>query len=453
MKTSKLLLASTWPWLAACADGSGGASSASSYGRNVPIHRQLKLDTMGVSSASVSAQLINIGVIYLESQLAPPTVSGGAIQANDVSMRGVDGYISYSNGGTDNKFGAIEHIKGYNCDNPLTLGHVEYCMTANSIMSTPSVEIFSTYSDGTNLYAVGSTASEDALPYFGRLLKISLDGLKDPGTILLNKTLPSYAGTGVAAQGTRVYVTSGTSTNSTLKGGLSILNATDLSTIVTQPIYDARAVGVDPTNSARVFISRALDGANPSALQEYNSDGTGTALRTINMTGNTIAESKSGMMVGNSLILASMGDQGFRVLCKATGATLATVGTVTVSGIPASRTVTNSVAAAPGYIFAANGEAGVYVYKFKKTNVLTSGYCNSGVTLTFLGRLALDSDNSDTTYVNGELSANSIRYTTLVNALGVITAKLLFVASGNKGVSLINISDISILSADVDDFP
>lgn len=196
-----------------------------------------------------------------------------------------------------------------------------------------------------------------------------------------------------------------------------------------------------------------VDNSNLGALVEFNTNGSGNALRTINSGGNSIAESKSSVQVGNTLLLASMGEQGFKVMCKSTGATLLTMNAVTVSGIASSKTVTNSVIAIPGYIFAANGEAGIYVYKFVKSSILNSNYCQ-GVTATLVGRLALDSDNSDSTYVNAELSANALYYVPILNVANVITSKLVVVASGNKGISLINVSALNLLGngSDVDDF-
>ena len=135
--------------------------------------------------------------------------------------------------------------------------------------------------------------------------------------------------------------------------------------------------------------------------------------------------------------------------CKGTGASLAVVPAPVVSGIATNLTVTNSVTALPGYILAANGEAGVYVYTFQKSSILNPTYC-TGVTLTLLGRLSLAGSSS---YVNGELSANSVKYVPLIDVLGLISAKLVVIASGNKGVSLLNFSSLTLNGLlDVDDF-
>lgn len=436
---------------AGCAPDSG--SSSSTRGRVQNINRELTVES--VSGMGVSAQLVSLGAIFLEAQLAPPTSAVAALQASDLTTAGPLAYVAYSafDTGGEKKAGGIDVAAPVLCDNLLTLTHTEYCLGLNATFGIADHDIFSLQVSGSNLYAVGASQDETYLPDFARLLKISLSALV-PTAITNTVVLPSYAGTGVLVSGANIYTTSGTSTTPAQMGGLSVVNASTLTKTSTTAIYDARAVSADPANANRIYvINGKTDASNASSVREYDiSTGTPSLLRTIAVGGNTIPESKSGILVGNQLLIASLGDGGFKVLCKSSGATLATQAAVTVSGIPAAKTVTNSVAAIPGYLFAANGEAGVYVYKFTKTNLLSSNYCN-GVTLSLVGRLRLDSDNSDLTYLNAELSANAIKSATILNVLNVISARFLYVASGNKGISLLNVSDVSLLSGGVDDFP
>lgn len=304
-----------------------------------------------------------------------------------------------------------------------------------------------------------------AAPYYGRLYKMSLDSGKAPTAVTNTAVLNSYAGTGVTGSGTSVLVTYGTSSSDATKiGGLQSFTKANLTSGTLQQRYDARSVVVDPSDVSKAYViaGPTVGAPTSSAVYTYNSAANAAPASTYTVGGNTTAESKSSVVAGNTLMLASTGSGGFKVLCKATGATLATVAAPTFTGIPASKSVVNSVAAVPGYLFSANGEAGVNVYTLKKTATTVLGistpaylgtnYCQ-GIVVTYLGRFALDSDNNDATYVNAELSANSIKPVTVLNVLNIVTSRLLAVASGNKGISLINVGALDVLSAfDVNDF-
>lgn len=334
------------------------------------------------------------------------------------------------------------------CNSILT-SYTDYCLSIGGFLSFPDANIFSTASDGINLYAVGTTTNASSDPYYGRLYKVALSGSGAPTAVSATATLPSYAGTGVAISGANALVTYGTSTNVAMMGGLASFNLSTLAQVNNQTLFDARDVMVDPANSARAFVvTGATSVSSLGKTIEYSSDASGSAIRSITSGGNAIAESRSTILVGNQLMISTAGDAGFSVMCKATGAILATKGAPVVAGIASTNTVTNGVAAVPGYLLVANGEAGVYVYQFSKTNLLSSNLCN-GVSLTLLGRLSLAASG---TYVNAELSANSIHAVNVLSILNVVTSRLLVIASGNKGISLLNVTDISLPLGGVDDF-
>lgn len=448
-----VLAATSVALLTACAPGTPNAT-----GRVLNFHEKLIIVPPETSSSSVSAQaIISIGSLFLESQLAPVTVANTQLQASDLSINGADVYVSYNavDGSTAVKKGAIEHVRPYICDNPLTLA-LEFCLSPLGTLDIPTADIFASYTDGTNVYAVGSTLDETYAPHYGRLYKIGLNtSTKDPSSIAATAILPSYAGTDVVVRGSKVIATSGTTPSALTTngmpeiGGLSYFNLADLSYIKTFPLYDARAVSFNAADST-VYVSRAkVDASNASAVIKYNADGSGSAGTPAVIGGNTVPESKSDLVVGSNLILATSGDGGFRVICKDTNAVITSVPAVTVTGIPALRTVTNSIAAVPGYIFTANGEGGVHVYSFQR-RFLGASLCG-GVNIGYVGRLSL---GASATYVNAELSANSVHTMTVTNLLGLnlISTRFLIVASGNKGVSMINLSAITLDLLSIDDF-
>lgn len=447
-------------FLTACG-GSGSVDNNRLKQLHIPVQVESLTSGPTISSAGrPEAQLqVTLGNIWLESQMAPPT---STVQASDVAINGVNGYIAYNTFDTNSlnpvKAGAIDHVIPYNCDSLATLTHVDFCLSLQKSLAIPGYDVFSVYANSSTIYAGASTLDETYLPNFARVLKIPLDGASRPSTITDAVVLPSYATTGVTEIGSKLYATTGTSTTIANMGGLSTIDTATLSVTSSINIFDARSVASDPSSTSNVYVLRANNAAaaSSSAVEKYSTAATPSLQTSTTVNGNTISESKSTLLVGNQLVIATTGDGGFKILCKATPAaapliTVAAVGAI--GSISAARTVTNSVAVTPGYLFAANGEAGVYAYQFQKTvGNLTSNYCN-GIQLTTIGRLKLDSDNNDGTYVMGELSANSLRSAVIVNVLNVITNRFIYVASGNKGISLLNLSELTLLSRPVDDFP
>lgn len=433
--------------LTACTNANWAANPSS--GRP----KLLKIVDPNATSSSVSAS-VYVGNVYLDYQLAPVSVGGLQLQASDVAVNSGNIYVSYNAFDTNGvviKKGAVELVKLYSCDSASTL-FTDYCLQASTTVEFPTTDIFAAHSDGTNLYAVGSTSDTTDPTYFGRLFKIGLDGSKAPTSVSNTQVLQSYAGTGVVTSGSNLLVTYGTSVSASLMGGFGSFNPSTLALNGKQDLYDARSVAADPSSSANAFVLRGPDGSNQSAVYKYATTGlTSSPAPLAVVGGNTAPESKSTVVVGNSLILTSTGDGGFKVLCKATGATVASMPAITVAGIPAAKTVTNSLAAIPGYIFTANGEGGVNVYSFKRSNVLNGSYCQT-LNVASLGRLKLDTDDNDGTYVNAELSANSVKSLTITNVLNVVTSRLIVVASGNKGISLLDMTGLNVAVADVDDF-
>ena len=449
MKTYKFLFIAGFALVAAgCSDNSTSSSSMQSY------HVPLQFVDGGVGASGTVQAQVNVGTIFLEQQYASPVVGGLSLQATGLEAKGANVYVTYSyrDATGTQKAGALQRFSPLTCDSLLTL-YTDYCLLFGGTLNFPNADLYSVVSDGSSLYAVGSTTDSSAYPYYGRLYKVSLSGTGDPQAVTSTATLPSYVGTSVALSGANVLTTYGTSLVSGMMGGFATFNAATFAPVNTQQIYDARWVAVDPSNTAVSYIVTGAGNGNAAGRTlKVNSDGSGTALATLASGGNTIAESRSTTIVGNSLVISSAGDGGFSVMCKATGLVIASKGAPTAVGsIPNANSVTNGIAAVPGFLFVANGEAGVYVYTFNKSLLANTNYCQ-GVTLTFLGRLALSADATGTTYVNAELSANSIKAVTVLSVLNVVTARLLVIASGNKGVSLLNVTNLSLPALAVDDF-
>ena len=404
----------------------------------------VQYQSVSTGSSTVSASAL-LPVFLLTATIAPPP----GMQATDVTYISGNAFTSYSTRDTTGllRAGAIEH-------DALNLSILGITVSLGSIVQFPTTNIYQSTSDGVNLYAVGSDRNNASSTNntYGRIFKLPLSSSKDISSIAATANLPGYAGTGVAVIGSKVYATSGTAQTSPDMGGLSILNTADLSSSAFQSLYDARGVSFSSYDLSTVYVTRAPNSStsgDTAKVLPYTAAGAASSNTAFSLTGNNIAESKSNVIIGRNLVISSQGDKGFTVNCKTGGAWSITVPNPVVTGLTAAQTVTNSITASPGYIFAANGEAGVYVYSIQRTNALSSTICGN-VTLTNLGYMK--TFNTQVGNANGILSANQVSYFTLVNALNIVTAKFLLVASGNTGTSVVTMAVVAPLPTDIDDF-
>jgi hypothetical protein len=146
--------------------------------------------------------------------------------------------------------------------------------------------------------------------------------------------------------------------------------------------------------------------------------------------GASIAESKSTIQMGARLTLVSLGDGGFALMCSQNGAVLAAQPAVTIADASTDSTVTNSVAAGPGLVFAANGAAGVFVYQLIQGPVIADTNCTAD-TLSLLGHLDL-----------GTFSANMVYFRN----------NYLFLADGLGGFRIISVQNVAPVNSDENDF-
>lgn len=348
--------------------------------------------------------------LTLVGTLAPPTVNGSKVQASDITVSGSKVYVAYNTAG-NTQAGAIDVI---DISNPLMVTMVSEALY-------PTTDIHKVYVDGNRLFAAGATSDNGG---GGNVQRIQLDAngrlTSSVHSVFLrsasNASVPAYAGTSVISSGSYVYALSGDN------GGLSILNESNLSEVSFTQLDDARDISFDSSKSSLYAVTGKTVSTN-AGIKHF--DLTGGALGSGNY---TLANAqvndggKSTIVTGSSMQIATAGYGGARLVCTASGTSLGLAANPTVSGLTAAEQVANAATYGGGYMFVANGEAGVSVYSINAP-LIPSG-CNL-VSITFLGRFNLGTD----------ASVNNLYYTN----------GHLVVATGEKGFKIIKVTT-SILS-------
>lgn len=298
-------------------EGADGSSSTT-----LGLHRNNRLNI------SYSLRLIG--------ELEAPLLDGHILQATDIYSDGGYAYVSY-NFADDPKRGAIEVLDISEEDDPVVISQLLY---RNSDINAIAL------SNG-HLYAVGS--DNNSQPAFLRKFRLDHDDNSFTGDVQTAR-LSSHAGNDVAVYGNTVAVTTGSD------GHLSFLKADDLSNISSIQQNNLRSVNFDRRNGT----AWALKGENASSLH-YNSEGTKQS-NPIVFGGANQDQAKSTINVGRKTLLTALNEEGVKIICKANGRLLAHVPVNNPDGLDETKAVTNSAAMHEGFLFTANGEAGVSLY-------------------------------------------------------------------------------------------
>ncbi len=332
-------------------------------------------------------------------KIASPELDGDTLQATDIHLVDKTAYISYNVAGSTQK-GEVDVIDFNSVTRPRLISSLEL----------PHHDANAIYRHKKNVFVVGAVNSGGAM-----LLSIPYEGeLKDSYS---SYSLESYAGTDVAVKDQKIYVTSGDT------GSLQIFNLISMAEVASLPIADARGISVS-ANDKKVRVVKGQDG------EVLTADSSASLLSRLELGGNTIAESKSTIESGKTTSIVSLGDKGFKVICHDNNQTLLHVSPPVIAGVAYTDTVTNSVSSDDGMIFAANGEAGVYVYTVSSGSRIAGTQCYS------LKTKLLGAINFGT-----HISANHVAY----------KKNHLYVAAGLGGVHVIEVSK-SHHDSDFDDF-
>ena len=276
--------------------------------------------------------------LKLRATRNPIQYNGNTLQATHVALNGNYAYVSYNTQGAT-YLGGVDIIDISNPKKPKLVSSATFVGTDVSAIY---------YSNG-KVYLAEAT-EDTGFVYPACIEEITLSNNK----LSLNtrrKGVSSYVATDLKVSGSKIWVTSGSGGPGT--GGLTVLDATTLNKITDDLFLDARSVDVSGTKATVMQGSGAT-------LRTYDLS-TNTFLSSYFVGGATIPESKSIVKVVLDRAFVAAGDQGVKVFSFATNAVVDSLARVTVNGISSSLTVTNAVSISKDLLFAANGEAGVYV--------------------------------------------------------------------------------------------
>lgn len=181
--------------------------------------------------------------LTLVGTLTPPSINGSALQASDITVKGTKVYVAYNTAG-DSLAGGIDVIDISTPATPSLASHAVYS----------DIDINKVAVDGTSLYATGATSTGDGGAVLSKItLDVAGNLTSTKSSVALrgaaSATTSAYAGTSVIASGVTVYALSGNN------GGLSILDARDLSEKSFTAIEDARDISFDSTSSSLYVVS------------------------------------------------------------------------------------------------------------------------------------------------------------------------------------------------------
>ncbi len=331
--------------------------------------------------------------LTLRATRNPPKYKGSTLRATHVVLNGNYAYVSYNTEGTT-YLGGADIIDISNPKKPKLISSATFVGT----------DVSSIFYSGGKVYLAEAT-EDTGFVYPAVIEEITLSANKFT-TPTRRKGVSSYVATDIKVSGGKIWVTSGSGGAGT--GGLTILDASSLNFITEDLFLDARSVDIE-AGTVTVMQGTA------ARLRTYNSS-TNAFMSSYFVGGATIAESKSITDVVLDRAFVAAGDEGIKVFSFTSGTVIDSLARVTVGGISANLTVTNAVSISKDFLFAANGEAGVYVAqaKFDMEAVPTSN-----PQLKYVGSLKFSSKQS----ANFVASNNN----------------MLFVATGTGGLKIVEI--------------
>lgn len=348
-----------------------------------------------------SAPPANVELI-LRAEVDPPVVDGIRLQATHVDFSKPKVYVSYNVQGPE-RMGGVDVFYNPKSD--------QLELWSQGIFFDTDVSALD-WAGGDVLYLATATSS-DGFETPAALEEIELD-FHHLTENVRRMDLPSFAGTGVKVVGNRVYVTSGTGGDPV--GGLSVFDRTSLQLLYFDAFADARSV--DSWNGTVV----AMHGA-PAGVRVYSDFPELQA--TYDVGGATIPESKSTVRVANDLAFVAAGEEGLKVVSLIDGSVVQHIPVPVVTGVDPAMAVTNGVSVRGDLVFAANGGAGLFVYR---AGVDLEETATTDPQLTLLGQVQFpDGGSANFVWCDGDLiyvanGAGGLRLVQLRNAHAAVVS-------------------------------
>lgn len=275
----------------------------------------------------------------LLAQVNPPTYNGSTLTATHVDVKDNYVYVSYNTQGNV-YLGGIDVIDVSQPNNPQLI--------VQAIL--PNTDISTVIYDNGQLYIAGA-ANIDANP--GLTSPAFVAKMPLQSGLLTNNysavSLASNVATGLAVASTKYYGVSGNN------GVVAKIDKTTNTVETTINVADLRALG--KIDNKIVVLS------GNQGVKVYNADN--LSLQSSFSTSADVLDSKRTIDFQGANLLVSEGYQGLKVYNLASGSLVQTLALPTSlpANIDVADVVTNAVSVNGDFVYAANGAAGVYVYK------------------------------------------------------------------------------------------
>ena len=353
--------------------------------------------TVGPATAPPTVSSV---ALTLRTEAAPPVVQGVALQAISVwQPSGTRAIVSYGVAG-QTAMGGLDLFQ--------LVGNGPPRLRSSAMLE--GTDVFAVAMDTFSVYA-GEASLADTLDTPALLRSLLLEGNKLTLEGGLQRSMPSFAVTSVAGDGTTVYVTTGDA------GGVYALDPVTLALRGEYALDDARWVALDPTGD-RVVVAQGQPGRLSVFRAGSFPGGSMELIATWSFPGADVAESKTTVEVHGGKAFVAAGTAGVQVVCLDDGSIVGTVPRPDPEevGLDPSVVVTNAVTVEDELMFISNGEAGVYAAG--SDGSLEADGCGP-LTLDVLGRLRFDDLES----------ANHV----------AIRGRQLYVAAGRGGIKVVDV--------------
>ena len=280
----------------------------------------------------------------LLAEVVPPSYQGTQLTASHVDVKDNFVYVSYNKQG-EQYLGGIDVIDVSQPNNPV--------LVISAIL--PNIDITSVQYDGGKLYIAGaadpSYINVVSTPAF--VAKMTLNGGLLTNDYALT-SLPSYVTTGLAVTSSNYYAVTGST------GVVAKLNKNTNQIETTIDVADLRAIGAIDNKIVVLSGTNGVKVLNASTLGVLSSFSTS----------NDVAGAKRTIDFQGTNVLVAEGLNGLKVYNTASGSLVQTLAVPTdIEGVAPGDLVTNAVSVQGDFVYAANGAAGVTVYK-KMQNLL-----------------------------------------------------------------------------------
>ena len=310
--------------------------------------------------------------LHLIGEITPPTLNGKSMQASSIHLlRNTNNesrrfLISYALRGEE-FLGAVQIISVIKKSHPNNKQHDKSADHFVSILQTvvfKNFDINVAVEEKGVLYLGGGTGDAPfKTPAVLEVIQLTADGLIPQKFDSLRLSLPSYTVTSIAVSAHDVYVAVGDKhggvlvLSNLLQVKPRVMNYEELSHKF-YPIDDVRDLAIDKKN---LYAVKGTD----AGLWVLPRDDKSSEGRLINLTGATIAESKSTIELTSKSILLALGDGG-AVLVDRQTLQPHTVFAQQTHSKDTGLSVTNSASGSARRLFLADGEAGARVMKYSK---------------------------------------------------------------------------------------